>query len=640
MKKTTTNLLLSICLIFLLNSSVCGQLLTYTDDVNGALNFIAGNTTATPLIRVNGVLASSSPCTIGFSCSGYTNITSFTNAAGAVETSIKPMAGYVLNVTGFTTALRRNAGGPKKIRFAYSIDGVNWIAHNTDQTVINANCDSGTTLNFLTAVTVNAPTTFKFRIYGLKAGNSNGVLQILNLTINGTVSVVNCISPVNLTASSITAASANLNWNAVPGATNYKVSYRKVGTTIWTDLISVTNTISVSGLTPSTNYQFKVKTNCSGNNSSPFSTSFKFTTTASATLPMPDHIVILILENHKYSSIIGSPYAPYINSLATDTNSALFTQSYGITHPSQPNYLYLFSGSNQGVINNNFPANAPFITPNLASLLEGAGNTFKTYSEDLPGVGFNGEYAGAYARKHNPVANWMGTGLNQLDSTVNQPFTTFPQANFNLLPTVCYVVPNQDNDMHNGNDPTPIIIGDNWTNTNLNNYIQWAKTHNSLFILTFDEDNGTENNRIATIFTGPMVQAGQYANQIDHFNVLRTLEDMYNLPYAGYAATPIDFCWKTVAPKLLTSSDNLNKNKVSISPNPVGNELIVNSELLNDVSKIDIIITDFMSRQIFTNQYLAPLTTINIETSSFPKGLYFLKISSSKMQYVTKFIKH
>ena len=64
-------------------------------------------------------------------------------------------------------------------------------------------------------------------------------------------------------------------------------------------------------------------------------------------VPQPDHVVIVIEENHSYSEIIGSPNAPYINSLAAQ--GAVFTQSYAVTHPSQPNYLDLFSGFNQGV---------------------------------------------------------------------------------------------------------------------------------------------------------------------------------------------------------------------------------------------------------------------------------------------------
>ena len=70
-------------------------------------------------------------------------------------------------------------------------------------------------------------------------------------------------------------------------------------------------------------------------------------------VPRPDHVVIVIEENHSYSEIIGSSAAPYINSLAAQ--GALFTQSYAITHPSQPNYLDLFSGSNQGVTDDSCP---------------------------------------------------------------------------------------------------------------------------------------------------------------------------------------------------------------------------------------------------------------------------------------------
>ncbi|RPH78538.1 MAG: acid phosphatase, partial [Nitrospiraceae bacterium] len=54
-------------------------------------------------------------------------------------------------------------------------------------------------------------------------------------------------------------------------------------------------------------------------------------------LPRPDHIVIVIEENHSYSQIIDSPDAPYINKLAAQ--GAVFTQSFGVTYPSQPNYL-------------------------------------------------------------------------------------------------------------------------------------------------------------------------------------------------------------------------------------------------------------------------------------------------------------
>lgn len=248
-------------------------------------------------------------------------------------------------------------------------------------------------------------------------------------------------------------------------------------------------------------------------------------------LPRPDHVVIAIEENHAYTQIIGSPSAPYINSLATQ--GALFTASYGITHPSQPNYLDLFSGSNQGVTTDSCPHT--FSTDNLGNLLINAGDTFIGYSEDLPSPGSTVCTSGAYARKHSPWVNF-----SNVPSASNLPYTYFP-SDYSMLPTLSFVIPNLIHDMHDGT----IAQGDTWLEANLDSYVQWAMTHNSLFIFTFDEDDGSSSNRIATFFVGPMVVPGQYSQNINHFNMLRTLEDMYDLPYAGVSGnySPITGVW-------------------------------------------------------------------------------------------------
>src|SRR6185503_10520163 len=69
-----------------------------------------------------------------------------------------------------------------------------------------------------------------------------------------------------------------------------------------------------------------------------------------------------------------------------------------------------------------------------------------------------------------------------------------------------------------------------------------------LLIVTWDEDDSTASNHIATIFVGPMVKPGQYTRRIDHFNVLRTLEDLFGLPALGASAsaTPITEIWQPV----------------------------------------------------------------------------------------------
>ena len=100
-------------------------------------------------------------------------------------------------------------------------------------------------------------------------------------------------------------------------------------------------------------------------------------------LPRPDHVVIVVEENRAYSRIIGNMAAQYINALAK--RGALFTQSFGVTHPSQPNYLALFAGSTTGVNDNSCPFT--FKTENLASLLTRAGFSFATYSESMPAAG-------------------------------------------------------------------------------------------------------------------------------------------------------------------------------------------------------------------------------------------------------------
>lgn len=251
----------------------------------------------------------------------------------------------------------------------------------------------------------------------------------------------------------------------------------------------------------------------------------------SARADRPDHIVIVIEENHGYSQIIGNSAAPYINQLAA--NGANFSLMYAITHPSQPNYLHLFSGSAQGNADDNPPVGYPFSTPNLGAELLAAGLTFAGYSEDLPAVGSNVTSSGSYMRKHNPWVNWQvdPPGVNQVPSTVNLPFTYFP-SDYTQLPDVAIVVPNQLNDMHDGT----IAQADAWLQTNIGPYAAWAMTHNSLLIVTFDEDEGSELNRIATIFYGPMVRTGNVSSVFTLHNLLRTIEQLKGTTHAAAAS--------------------------------------------------------------------------------------------------------
>jgi phosphatidylinositol-3-phosphatase len=245
---------------------------------------------------------------------------------------------------------------------------------------------------------------------------------------------------------------------------------------------------------------------------------------AAAAVPTPAHVVVVVEENRSQANIIGNKSAPYINQLAA--NGAMMTQSFAETHPSEPNYYALFAGSTLGVKDNVCPVDGGN-TPNLGSELLAAGYTFVGFAESLPAVGSTVCSAGKYARKHVPWVSF--TNVPPSDSL---PFSTFPApANYASLPTVSFVIPNLDDDMHDGS----IAQGDSWLYQNLSQYATWAKSNNSLLVLTWDEDDNTARNQIPTIFYGANVKPGTYSETISHYNVLSTLEQMYGLPKLGYA---------------------------------------------------------------------------------------------------------
>jgi phosphatidylinositol-3-phosphatase len=251
-----------------------------------------------------------------------------------------------------------------------------------------------------------------------------------------------------------------------------------------------------------------------------------------AAVPRPDHVVVVIEENHSFADVIGDTRnAPYLNGLAAQ--GASFSHSFAITHPSQPNYLALFSGSTQGVISDFCPHT--FRGANLGQELVGAGLTFTGYSESMPSDGYTGCTSGSYARKHNPWVNFTN-----VPASANRTFAAFP-ADFTTLPVLSIVVPNLRDDMHDGT----VAQGDTWLRDHLDGYVQWAKTHNSLLVVTWDEDDNGAGNQVPTIFVGQQVRPGSYAEQINHYGVLRTLEDAYGLPHAGASASaaPITDVW-------------------------------------------------------------------------------------------------
>ena len=235
-------------------------------------------------------------------------------------------------------------------------------------------------------------------------------------------------------------------------------------------------------------------------------------------VPTPAHVVVVIMENHSFREIIGNAEAPYTNQLAA--GGAVFTQSFAVGHPSEPNYFALFSGSTQGATSDDaYNIDAP----TLASALHAAGDDFLGYVEK------------GSPRKHDPWESFAGS------AAVERDLSAFPRE-FSALPTVSFVIPDLDDDMHNGS----VAAGDAWLRRHIGGYADWCRTHASLLIVTFDEDDDAHDNRVPTLFFGAQVKPGRYDEHIDHYAVLRTVEAMYGLKPLGLSAArrPITDVWR------------------------------------------------------------------------------------------------
>ncbi|MEO7444609.1 MAG: alkaline phosphatase family protein, partial [Ferruginibacter sp.] len=467
---------------------------------------------------------------------------------------------------------------------------------------------------------------------------------------------VTCAAPGSINSSGITNTTATVSWAAAspsPG-TGYTYEIRTSGTggsgttgltTSGSTASSITS-INISGLTAATVYTAYVRSNCGTSYSSYIAGStFTTTNTVSNLVPAFSHIVVVIGENTSANSVFGNSSAPYINALANA--GAKFTNSFALTHPSQPNYLLLYSGSNQGIIDNNY-ITTKFTTNNLGGELINAGKSYTTYSDGLPSVGYDGSSYLKYVRKHNPAANWMGTGTNQISTTTNQPFTAFP-SDFNTLPAVAFVVPDLCHDGHDVCAPlnNSVLQFDSWVQSNLDAYKQWCINNNSLLIVTYDEDDNNSSNKIATVFYGAHVTPGIYSQTINHYNVLRTLEDANRLSvHAGAAATAttIDYCWSVAAnfPAVLSSAkkEKVIANEMSVYPNPANDKINITLNVVTVSAGINWEIVDVSGKKMKTGTtpYFIKAGTLNLPVDNLKNGIYQVRITDGLHVWVSKFV--
>jgi acid phosphatase len=239
------------------------------------------------------------------------------------------------------------------------------------------------------------------------------------------------------------------------------------------------------------------------------------------------HIYLIVFENKDFTSVIGDPAAPYLNSLARQY--ALSTNYHGVSHPSQPNYLALFSGSTQGVDDDGVH---DIDAPNLADQVEQARLAWRVYAENVPPGCFQGsssdggaDGAGTYTRKHNPAISFTSISRDPQRCANITDFSHFdPEA-----ANVSLIVPNACHDMHD----CSVADGDAWLKSFLPRIVESdAYARDGLILITFDEEHGKgDANQVATIAISPSIREGTRSDQsYDHYSLLRTIQDRLGLP--------------------------------------------------------------------------------------------------------------
>lgn len=238
-----------------------------------------------------------------------------------------------------------------------------------------------------------------------------------------------------------------------------------------------------------------------------------------------DHIVVVFEENKSASQVRNLPYISELRAAGVE-----FPQSFALFRPSEPNYIGFFSGSQHGVTTD---GDYDIPGPNLYTRLEDRGFAFLSFAESLPSVGFRGTTYGKYCRKHNPAASFTS-----VPDSVNRPFTDFPsdEAGFAALPSISFVIPNLDDDMHDGSP----AAADLWLRANIGPYARWAAANRSLLIVTFDEPDGAADlatTPILTIFSGAGLTGGTtVAQRVTHYTFLKFLLDEFGAAALGYDA--------------------------------------------------------------------------------------------------------
>jgi acid phosphatase len=336
-------------------------------------------------------------------------------------------------------------------------------------------------------------------------------------------------APSGLAVTGTTPTSISLGWNPSTddvGVTGYGiyVNGSSVGSTPATSYI-------FGGLLCATTYQLGVDAyDAAGNRSTQ-------TTMLATTSPCPSssgtpHIMIIAEENHSYDTIIGNSNLPYMNSLAT--KYGLATNWWGLSHPSEPNYLGMVSGSISDNPSDLTPQDETYPGPTVVDQMASAGIGWKAYMEDMPqACDLTDTYSpGDYDVNHDPFMYFTSIRNNAAQCNQVVPFTEFGgDLADNTAPPFMFVTPNLIHDMHDGTDAD----ADTWLQNTMSEVFasQWY-AQGGIVIITWDE--GETSDQIATIVVAANDAGQRLGTYGNHYGMLRAIEEAYGLPLLGHAA--------------------------------------------------------------------------------------------------------
>lgn len=240
-----------------------------------------------------------------------------------------------------------------------------------------------------------------------------------------------------------------------------------------------------------------------------------------------DHVVVVVMENRRYTEVIGNAAAPWTTAVAKGCATAkAYAQA---ASPSRPNYLALTAGSVFDCAGSNADPAGGTCHPTSDSVFKqviDAGGTAITYAEGMNG-NCDATSHGVYAVKHNawPYFTAEAALCQQFDRPLPAALPV------DDLPTLLTVYPDLCHDTHD----CPVATGDAW----LRQYLQPVfdspayLAGSTAVIVTYDEYTNLPN-----FLAAPSVKEGTaIGTPTSHYGLLRTIEDLLGLPPLGQAAT-------------------------------------------------------------------------------------------------------